>query len=127
MSPRPSSLKLRQACFDYWKLETGQGFRLPCKGKACNGRLMNPAGEKWHADHHVVREHGGSDEPPNVRPMCVPCHKIKTGEVDIPAIAKGRRQAKSVFGIKQPEGFRKPPPGFKYSWKERRLVREEEL
>lgn len=120
--------KLRDDCFAYWKLESGQGFRLPCKGNACNGRLMNPASEKWEADHHTPKALGGSDSPPNVRPLCIACHDEKTGKHDVPFIAKGKRQAKSVFGIKRSSGsFRKAPPGFKYSWKERRLVREEEL
>ena len=117
--------KLRDNCFAYWKIETGRGFKLPCKGTNCNGRLMDVAGkEQWHADHHVPKAHGGSDFPPNVRPLCLQCHRDKTGQIDVPAIAKGQRQARSVFGIKRSKGFRRPP-GAKFDWETGRYKRED--
>lgn len=97
--------KLRDDCFQYWKIEAGGGFRLPCHCKNCKGALFNPAITEWHADHRIPREHGGSDAPPNVRPLMVACHRTKTAEEDVPSIRKGQRQARRVYGIKQSSGF----------------------
>lgn len=50
------------------------------------------------------------------------CHKPKTA-IDLGALAKAKRLEARRFGIRKPSTFPKPPPGFKYSWKQRRLVR----
>lgn len=120
---RLSTGQIHDLCFKYWKLETGDGrIMLPCKGKFCKGALFNAATTTWHADHEIVRAHGGSDYPPNVRPLCKACHAEKTAKVDIPAIAKGKRQTKSVYGIKRRSGFRRPH-GAVYDWSRGRYVR----
>jgi 5-methylcytosine-specific restriction endonuclease McrA len=82
-------------------------------GRPC-GNVIHPATGTWEADHEVVREHGGSDEPPNVRPLCYQCHRTKSGK-DKSRIAKGQRQSDSVYGVKRSS---KPMAGSRASgWK----------
>ena len=109
--------KLRKDCFEYWKIERGGTFLLPCHGSLCNGALFQPSTTTWEAEHERSRFLGGSDEPPNCRPFCIPCHKIKTGEDDAPRHAKVRATTKKHFGVNRPNGFRKPPAGFRRDWK----------
>jgi hypothetical protein len=63
---RPSSDKMREATFDYWKVEVGGGLKLPCKCNSCKGALFNPLITDWDAHHQILRGHGGEDRPPNL-------------------------------------------------------------
>lgn len=38
-----------------------------------------PDSSLWEADHIVAVEEGGSDDPDNLQPLCIPCHALKTG------------------------------------------------
>jgi hypothetical protein len=110
---RPSSETLRDRCFHYWKIETGDGrIMLPCKGKTCNGALFNTAIKGFHADHRIPRALGGSDFPPNLQPLCHSCHQDKTAKEDVPRIAKSKRQTRRVHGITRSEGT-----GWNKKWK----------
>lgn len=109
-----SQVKVRRDCFDYWKQQTKMGIRLICGGAESEaktegewpcGRLIDPVRETWDADHRIPRANGGSDDPPNVRPLCEDCHDLKTRTMDVPSIAKGKRQAGKHFGIKQKRGW----------------------
>jgi 5-methylcytosine-specific restriction endonuclease McrA len=122
MSKRPNSTKTRRACFLYWRFSTPHGWRLKC-GCGC-GIEFNPATTAWDADHDIPREHGGSDDPPNVRPLLEACHRLKTSTKDIPEIAKGKRVSDSVYGVKRPKSKLMKPPGMKYDWERGRYVRE---
>jgi hypothetical protein len=55
------------------------------------------------------------------------CHRERTAKEDIPAIAKGKRQKRSCFGIKKRGGrrFRKPN-GARFDWRARRYVQGRE-
>jgi hypothetical protein len=86
---------------------------------------FNPASEKWEADHDVVHHHGGSDDPPNLRPLLYACHREKSGH-DKRRIAKGQRQSDSIYGVKRPSSKLRKPEGAQYDWDKRRYVRVEE-
>lgn len=50
-----------------------------CRCPGC--RRCTPSGctrESTDVDHIVNRAAGGSDDPSNLRGMCLPCHKLKT-------------------------------------------------
>jgi len=121
MSPRPSSTRTRRQCFEHWRHETPHGWRMTCQ---CGcGQEFNPATQKWDADHLIVREHGGSDDPPNVRPLLYDCHKVKTGK-DKGDIAKGVRQSDSIYGVRQSRSKLRRPEGMHYDWEQGRYVRD---
>jgi hypothetical protein len=121
--PRPASAKVRKACFEYWKVSVDGYYMLPCKCPDCKGALFNPANTRWDAEHRIVREHGGSDDPPNVRPLKYACHKIKTAD-DLGRLAKSRRQGEKTFGVRRSKGFYRPK-GIKFDWGSGRYRREE--
>jgi 5-methylcytosine-specific restriction endonuclease McrA len=77
-----------------------------CQGivdeKRCGERLR--AG-RWHCDHVIPDAMGGSNELDNAECLCVPCHKKKTSDYDIPAIAKVKRIQRRVTGIKKKATF----------------------
>ena len=57
-------------------------------GHSCAGcrKLLQPG---WHADHIIALADGGPDEPPNMQPLCAPCHTVKTArENSSRAVAK---------------------------------------
>jgi len=76
----------------------------------CNCRI-DPATEKWDADHVTPRFFGGQ----NGMPVCKSCHKEKTDKEDIPAIARAKRLSDKHFGIKRKQG-----------WPQRKFARREE-
>ena len=86
--------RIRRNCFDYWKTKD---LKLVCY--RCSS-IMDPARQQWEAEHELVRAHGGSDDPPNVKPVCIPCHKEKTKK-DVKAISKGKRQRDRHFNIRR--------------------------
>jgi 5-methylcytosine-specific restriction protein A len=87
----------------------------------CEQRIK--AGDKWEVEH--VRPLGllGEDEAHNMAPAHVACHAEKT-KIDVPAIAKAKRMKARHLGIKKRSSFPKPPPGYRYDWKRRGLVKE---
>lgn len=95
MSAR-NSTRTRRKCFEFWRSSDN---KMICQNPACCV-VIDPVQDRWEADHEVVREHGGSDDPPNVRPLCLHCHKEKTAK-DAGRIAKARRQRDQNFGIKR--------------------------
>lgn len=124
MSPRPNSTKVRRECFDAHKFTDPLSGRIMLTCWICQGPI-DPAREKWEAEHSVRRSVGGSDSPDNVLPAHTACHAPKTAK-DITANSKGKRVRDKHFGIVRKQGFRKPPPGYKYSWKAQRMVKTEE-
>jgi hypothetical protein len=122
---RASSTKVRRECFDKHKWTdpvTGR-TRLTCH--ICKGPI-DPAREKWEAEHVIRRVLKESDAPEDVLPAhAILCHPTKTKQ-DNWETAKGKRVADRHYGIKRSSGsFRKAPPGFKYDWSSRRYVKEE--
>lgn len=91
------------------------------KGICCICNLkIDGVREKWGIEHKRALALGGEDTDDNCGPAHETCMAGKT-QVDIPAIAKAKRVKARHLGIKKPSGFRKPPEGFKYSWKSGRM------
>jgi len=107
-SKRGASEDARRKCLAYWGLSNPFGrLVMICQGKAC-GIFIDPVKDRhWEADHRITLAEGGKDEPPNIRPLCVACHKIKTNQEDKPRIAKGKSMRDKHFGIRRPAGWRK--------------------
>lgn len=110
---RANSTIVRKRCATYWVHP--DGF-MRCANYACKLRLHPDDKGTWEADHEVCWEKGGSDHPPNVRPLCIECHKHKTSH-DATNRAKDKRLVKSRqeeliegFGSKFSRG-RKIPNG----------------
>ena len=61
-------------------------------------------------DHAIPLALGGEDEEANLRPLCRPCHRLKTGGEDIPTIAKAKRQEAKHRGFAQAKGSIPRPP-----------------
>ena len=118
MSGRRDSVKDRRECFDRNKRIDHLG-RVVIDCHLCGGVIL-PAQEDWECEHPIPVAHGGTEK----LPAHVHCHRRKTAEVDIPAIAKGKRVRDRTFGIKRVKGFRRPK-GAKFDWSRGRYVREE--
>lgn len=60
--------------------------------------------------------------------VCAACHRFKTAKVDVPMIAKTKRQADKRINIKRTKGrgFQKIPPGYRWDWQRRRAVKIED-
>jgi 5-methylcytosine-specific restriction endonuclease McrA len=113
---RANSTALRRAVFNFWKRRhpiIASRWVMYCH--ICD-HMIEPMLDTWEAEHVVPHALGGSDDPENVRPCCVPCHRAKTRN-DVTAIAKGKRVADRLYGIKR---SRTPMAGGKRSkWKKR--------
>ena len=119
---RRDSVKDRRKCFDDHRYIHADGSTvMDCH--ICGGVIRPGRGQKWVAEHVIPLAFDGAD----VRPAHEsPCHTTKTAK-DVGDIAKAKRVQEKHFGIRQRQGFRKPPPGFKYDWGKRRLVKVEEM
>ena len=60
------------------------------------------AGGKYEIDHIQALEHGGDNEPSNLRALCSSCHRIKT--------RKDHRSQGKVHRLKAGGKMRKGPP-----------------
>lgn len=121
MTPRPNSTKLRRAVFDRWKWTDPVTGRIMLTCHICT-LPIDPAREKWDAEHIVRRVLSNSDCVENVMPAHVSCHGQKTRR-DNSETAKGKRVHDKHYGITRKQGFRKPPEGYEYSWRARRVVK----
>ncbi len=54
-------------------------------------------GGEWEAEHPIARELGGTDDPTELMPCCIPCHKVKTAK-DKGTIAKAKRVRDKAIG-----------------------------
>jgi 5-methylcytosine-specific restriction endonuclease McrA len=85
---------------------TAQGIQ--CEAKLTVG--------KFHYDHIIPDAHGGEPNLANCAVICTSCHKYKTTQHDVPAIAKTKRIADRHIGIKSTRkklvsrGFAKAEP-----------------
>ena len=57
---------------------------------------------KFHYDHVIPDALGGEPTLENCAVICVPCHKSKTGKMDMRNIAKTKRIQDGNRGIKKP-------------------------
>ncbi len=75
----------------------------------CGGKVL--AGEAWDLSHVIPLEIGGADDESNWDVAHRKCHRVQTSKVDIPLIAKTKRQHASHIGAKlSGQGFRKSEP-----------------
>lgn len=58
-----------------------------------------------HYDHDLACELGGDNSLENCKVLCVPCHKTKTRDRDMPLIAKSRRIRQREMGIRKRSKF----------------------
>jgi hypothetical protein len=93
---RGEQAKARRACFEThkWNDEGGKVW-LTCY--ACNGKI-DPAREKWNAEHIIRHVLTKDDRPSNVFPIHPKCHAPKTAK-DIAENAKGKRVSAKHYGI----------------------------
>lgn len=65
---------------------------------------FQPTDERgYDLDHHIPLEIGGDDSDDNLRPLCRPCHRLKT-KGDATDIAKARRRQDRHTGTHTPAG-----------------------
>lgn len=60
---------------------------------------------KYDYDHIKPAAFGGEATVDNCQVLCVACHGRKTGQHDVPAIAKSNRVRKRHLGIRKPSRF----------------------
>jgi len=89
--------KARRECFaeHKWNDEAGKIWLTCC---FCGGRI-DPARERWEAEHNIRHALTADNSPNNVRPCHPHCHKPKTAE-DISENAKGKRVSDKHFGLR---------------------------
>jgi 5-methylcytosine-specific restriction enzyme A len=71
-------------------------------GERCNANLWQKA---RHFDHIVPCAIGGDNSLANCATLCVACHKAKTIKIDVPMIAKAKRNYDKHRGIRKPSKF----------------------
>ena len=75
----------------------------------CGGKVL--AGEAWDNSHEIALELGGADDESNWNVAHRKCHRVRTNEVDIPLIAKTKRQHANHIGAKlKGQSFHRAPP-----------------
>lgn len=70
-------------------------------GAECQMCRMPLGVRGFDLDHAIPLAMGGEDVEDNLRPLCLPCHRLKT-RGDVGAIAKARRREASHVGAKAP-------------------------
>lgn len=77
-------------------------------GKTCQ-MCFRPTDERgFDLDHHIPLEIGGDDTDDNLRPLCRPCHRLKT-KGDATDIAKARRRENDHYGVTARKPWPKRP------------------
>lgn len=110
-TPAPPRVRLR-----VWERRKGLCHRC--------GRLIR-AGEKWTLEHLVAVILGGRNAEDNMGLTCSNCLAPKNAE-DMAAKSKiADIRKKHLLPKERGRGFRKLPPGFKYSWRTGRVERVE--
>jgi len=72
-------------------------------GERCNANLKH---KRFHFDHVIPDGIGGDTSLQNCAVLCVECHGEKTAKIDIPIIAKAKRNFDKYRGIKKPRTIR---------------------
>lgn len=68
-------------------------------GRTCQMCQQETDERGFDLDHHIPLKIGGEDSEDNLRPLCRPCHRLKT-RGDVATIAKARRQRAGHTGTK---------------------------
>lgn len=78
------------------KMEALARSKGRCEGSSCGTKLTIA---KYHFDHVIADGLGGKPTLDNCAVLCWACHRVKTSESDVPAIAKAkRREIKHLVG-----------------------------
>lgn len=74
-----------------------------CMGhcEQCGWKLMDSA--DYHYDHVAPDGIGGEPTLDNCQVLCRGCHREKTRKIDVPRVAKMKRQRNKNFGIYKPK------------------------
>jgi 5-methylcytosine-specific restriction protein A len=91
--------------------------------ECCHICGLSVVGKPWEVEHIIPLALGGADDESNWAPAHKACHAPKTAE-DVADIARAKRREAKHLGIRKRSSFPKPPPGYKYDWGQRRLVKE---
>ena len=91
--------------------------------ECCHICGQSVVGKRWEVEHIIPLALGGADDESNWAPAHKACHAPKTAE-DVADIARAKRREAKHIGIRKRSSFPKPPPGYKYDWGQRRLVKE---
>ena len=111
MTRREFPAKVKVAAF-----ERAKGHCERCTTRLVVGKIQY--------DHVIADALGGEPTLENSAVLCASCHGEKTPS-DTTAAAKVKRTTRQlVAGIKKRSTWPKPPPGYKYDWKRRGLVKE---
>ena len=78
-----------------------------CEGLLPNGDrcCANLKHKRYHFDHVIPDAIGGDTSLQNCAVLCVECHGDKTIKIDIPVIAKAKRNRDKFRGIKKRSTF----------------------
>lgn len=74
-------------------------------------------GERWEVSHPIALELGGQDDDTNRAPAHFACHKLRTAQYDMPAIAKVKRVRAKHLGAHRSQ--RPMACGRRSPWKKR--------
>ena len=85
------------------------------EGQRCNA----PLGSGVEFDHIDLDANSRDNGLSNCAAVCIPCHRFKTFNHDIPIAAKTLRQQDKALGIRKPR--RTPMPGSKASGLKKRM------
>lgn len=80
--------------------------------------LRIDAGQDWDVSHETPLALGGADEESNMKPAHRACHRRHTAEVDLPQVAKAKRQEARHIGAKVSA---RPMPGSRRSGLRKRM------
>lgn len=105
---------------EFSKKTMGQAYERSeglCEGILPSGeRCCFPVDRKKHFDHVIPDALGGDNSLTNCAVLCLPCHGNKTRKIDVPMIAKAKRNFNTHRGIRKPSRF----PGSRDSrWKKK--------
>lgn len=92
----------KQTKRDAYERSEGLCEGLLPSGERCNANLVH---KRYHFDHIVPDGIGGDTSLHNCAVLCVECHGEKTAKIDIPIIAKAKRNQDKFRGIKKRSSF----------------------
>ena len=119
---RRDSTKARRICYDahakldhlgrpYMECQCGRNLRPNC------GQRIDPARDRWRADHYIAWAEGGEDKPDNLFPILERCDVDFKVADDIARIAKNKRIQDRHTGTRAPRssmmGSRNHPSGLR--------------
>lgn len=81
------------------KVKAAAALRANGHCESCTRKLLTG---DFHYDHEIPDGLGGEPTLENCRVLCRACHSVKTTTLDVPRIAKSKRNFRTSHGIKKP-------------------------